>query len=299
MSNLTINYYKILDITHKASIDDIKKSYRKMVLKYHPDLNKNPIAVRKLHDVIKAYKTLSDPEKRSEYDKNIRNFKVYSGFPDLKKDNNHTKKKNKPAEKSEENKQNNLFSKIKIGFKIFRSKIVNKFNKPTELILADKKLLKIPIDELKERFYTSENKYVRCEALKAIAVILKKKAFPEIDKGFYDISKDVRLVSIRAVGFLNIRQGLKNLEKLYSTSGNTIRRAIVLSASNINNERSKRIIINACQDRECEIKLEALKSFRRMNMGEYINKISYLVYDRNEEVRKLARELYDMYRDIK
>ncbi len=298
MSHTTINYYKVLDITNKASIDDIKKSYRKMVLRYHPDLNKNPLAVRKLHDVIKAYKTLSDPEKRSEYDRNIRSFKVYSGFPDLKKENHNPKKKSKKEEKKEENKQNNLFSKIKIGFKIFRSRIINKFNKPPEIILADKKLLKIPIPELKERFYTSENKYVRCEALKALAVLLKKKAYTEIERGFNDISKDVRLVSIKTIGYLNIRQGLKHLERLYSNSGSTLRKAIVLSASYINSERSRKIIINACQDKECDIKIEALKAFRKMNMGEYINKISYLVYDRNEEIRKIARELYEMHKEL-
>ena len=37
-------------------------------------------------------------------------------------------------------------------------------------------------------------------------------------------------------------------------------------------------------------------AFKILNMGDYINKISYMVYDRNNEVKKLARELYEVYR---
>lgn len=279
-------------------MDDIKKSYRKLVLKYHPDLNKSPVAVKKLQDVIKAYKTLSDPEKRIEYDKSFKNFKVYSSFPNLKKEE--TKKtKPKKKKKAESEFKNSIFRKIRIGFKIFRTKISNSLSKKPELIIADKNLLKIPAKELRERFYTSENKYVRSEALKALTILYGKKAYPEIEKGFEDISKDVRLVSIYAIGYLLIRQGLKHLERLYHTSGLTLRKAIVVSSSRFyNNERSKKIIINACQDHDSNIRLEALKTFKKLNMGDHINKISYLVYDRNDDVRKLARELYEMHKEL-
>ncbi len=63
------DYYKILGVDKKASADEIKKAYRKLAMKYHPDRNKdNPEAETKFKEVGEAYAVLSDPEKRSQYD---------------------------------------------------------------------------------------------------------------------------------------------------------------------------------------------------------------------------------------
>uniref|UniRef100_H2Z2S0 J domain-containing protein n=1 Tax=Ciona savignyi TaxID=51511 RepID=H2Z2S0_CIOSA len=61
------DYYKVLGITQSASDDDIKKAYRKLALKYHPDKNKSPGAEEKFKEVAEAYEVLSDPEKRKMY----------------------------------------------------------------------------------------------------------------------------------------------------------------------------------------------------------------------------------------
>ncbi|VDP14254.1 unnamed protein product [Soboliphyme baturini] len=62
------DYYKILGLTKGANEDDIKKAYRKMALKYHPDKNKSPDAEEKFKEVAEAYDVLSDPKKREIYD---------------------------------------------------------------------------------------------------------------------------------------------------------------------------------------------------------------------------------------
>ncbi|KAL1776105.1 hypothetical protein HispidOSU_000792 [Sigmodon hispidus] len=62
------DYYKILGIPSGANEDEIKKAYRKMALKYHPDKNKEPNAEEKFKEIAEAYDVLSDPKKRSLYD---------------------------------------------------------------------------------------------------------------------------------------------------------------------------------------------------------------------------------------
>ena len=64
-----IDYYKILGVDKGASQDDIKKAFRKLARKYHPDLNPNdPSAKEKFQEINEANEVLSDPEKRKKYD---------------------------------------------------------------------------------------------------------------------------------------------------------------------------------------------------------------------------------------
>ncbi|AGL65974.1 cobalamin ABC transporter permease [Helicobacter pylori UM299] len=60
--------YQTLDVSENASQDEIKKSYRRLARKYHPDLNKTKEAEEKFKEINAAYEILSDEEKRRQYD---------------------------------------------------------------------------------------------------------------------------------------------------------------------------------------------------------------------------------------
>jgi curved DNA-binding protein len=62
------DYYKILGVERGASDEDIKKSYRKLARKYHPDVSKEANAKERFQEVAEAYETLKDKEKRAAYD---------------------------------------------------------------------------------------------------------------------------------------------------------------------------------------------------------------------------------------
>jgi len=63
------DYYEVLGVSRDASPEEIKRAYRKLALKYHPDRNKSKEAEERFKEISEAYAVLSDPEKRAHYDR--------------------------------------------------------------------------------------------------------------------------------------------------------------------------------------------------------------------------------------
>jgi len=74
------DYYKIMGVSRDASQDEIKRAYRKLARKYHPDVSKEADAEAKFKEVGEAYEVLKDPEKRAAYDQLGANWKAGQDF---------------------------------------------------------------------------------------------------------------------------------------------------------------------------------------------------------------------------
>ena len=116
------DYYKILNIPKNASIELIKKKYKRRALKYHPDKNNSSSSKKKFQLATEAYSILSDPYKRGrydiEYEKKLNNKNLFSFNTNIIPNQNNSNYSSYSSYKTHINNNGNIYSTEKINTNI-------------------------------------------------------------------------------------------------------------------------------------------------------------------------------------
>ena len=123
-----IDYYELLGIKNDASVAEIKKAYRDMVKKYHPDINKSSDASKIIISLNEAKETLLDEDKRKEYDELLNEIK-YSKQYTASKENNTYKEKTKEYKENYSESYVTRWQFLMTYFKFGKDKIIFKIIK--------------------------------------------------------------------------------------------------------------------------------------------------------------------------
>jgi curved DNA-binding protein CbpA len=106
----SLGYYTILGVSQDANFQEIKKSYRKLAKKYHPDRNKSAHAEETIKKINQAFETLSDRRKRKQYDRES------SNIFDQKDSNNEEKEENLSDQQTNSHNFTKLESENNLGY---------------------------------------------------------------------------------------------------------------------------------------------------------------------------------------
>jgi curved DNA-binding protein CbpA len=247
-----VDFYKILGITKNFTEEELKKSYRKLVLKYHPDVNKTSDGNEMFKLVLKAYTTLKDKKLRKAYD--------FDKF--------YNKISFKYAYKKFVEKKDEVFTKIKIVFKnVSEEKKIDLKDDIFDSINIPKEIFNMKNSELEERLLYSNNYYVRLISALALGYKKAEKSYASLEKRILDENLDVRKAVIWAIGNIGAKNSIPVLVKLYDSCESIIRIDILKAVYKISGESSvfRRMLVKSINDSLQDVRVAALEIVIKMN----------------------------------
>lgn len=251
------NYYEILELRNDATISEIKLAYKKLIYRCHPDVTKDNSRVEQFKLVIKAYKTLSNPSKRLDYDRSLQNYKITEEKENIIKQSveKHSKKiKFIFKEVFNKNKLEDLFFNIKKARSELRRKRFVEREK-NKLIINENTDFYDELNsiQLLARLKSSSNQYVRSNAARVIGKKHDKSFFFDLIKALSDSSKFVRKEVVRSLGILR-------------------------------DYRSLNFLLNTVYDYEEEVRIEVAKVLRNFADTRAVSGLLKLLNDKNDQV---------------
>jgi curved DNA-binding protein CbpA len=257
--NKTLNYYNILQIETDATVTQIKKAYKKLVLKYHPDVNKEESDSEKFKEITKAYNVLKDNELRTEYDIRLQQNISFLHKIDFEY-----------CYHAFIRKKEKIFNIFKIIFKNITmkkdDKNINKMYNNNAFFDYDiefkNELLEISVEELEERLLYSENTYVRVNAAIALGYKNEKKTYSSLEKMLNDPNDEVKKSVIWAIGNLRMKNSISLLKILFNSNKNSLLKYEILKAiykiSGSKTSTFYEMMISTINDKNEENKIGAL-----------------------------------------
>lgn len=296
-------YYDILEIRPDATITEIKLAYKKAIHKYHPDLNKEKDTSEKFKIVIKAYKTLSDPVKRLEYDKNTK-FKSEKN-PNTNIFNKNNNIKNKSYEEKEKKNIKFIFSEIfnkqNIENFLFNIKKVRADLRKKKFIEREKAKLESNIKinfyedmnstELVARLRTSNNAFVRANMAKLIGQKRDKNYVFELVKSLSDNASVVRKEAAAALGIIKDYRALNFLVNSIHDYENDVRCEVAKSLRNFEDTRAVSALLKMLTDINDEVVAEAVYSLGVIGDSDIAMEIRKLYKHDSIKVKRAALEV--------
>lgn len=263
MKKNVTNYYKILGIAENASIDEIRRAYRFLVLTKHPDVNKSENACEEFMQIIKAYNVLKDENKRKEYDSllesqssffNKINFK-YMCDKVVSKSDSVLKKLSKAV------KSITTLSNAQYDLSQFQTAV----DIPPEVMAMSQ----MSTNELEMRLQVSDNQFVRAYSAFALGVKGDKNALHSLELALKDSELLVRQKSVWAIGKLKMKKSLPLLQTLFENSGRVMKEEILKAVYEITGGHGKvfKDMINYQNNgsvNQCSIKYEQISAENKM-----------------------------------
>ena len=257
-------YYTVLGINEDASIDEIKKSYKRLTLKFHPDVSNEENSTERFKEIAKAYSVLKDAVLRAEYDRELRNNESFFAVLDFKYCYREIKKYG-----------DQIVNKIKLLFKnVSSDNLLNNDNISCNddffnfSVSVQEDILNMPINELEDRLQFSQNTYVRMNAALAIGQKKEKKSYCVLEKMLNDENDGVKKAIVWAIGNLKMKKSLQILHLLYSSNKSSLRAEILKAIYKIVNGRGQlfnELLVRSINDETEDIRVGALNLLSRID----------------------------------
>lgn len=252
------SYYEILNIRQNAALSEIKIAYKRCVHKYHPDLNRDENAAENFKLVMKAYKVLSNPALRLEYDLQIKNCKK-----DIAEDNKKVKAKRERGFLGIFSKQDSfsiLTGIIRAREEIRKKKFIAREQSKLSITFDEKQCLNMKFEDIKIRFLSSDNCYVRANAAKLFPFIKGSDSFSVLIHGLKDSSHLVRKEVILSLGIMKEFRALNFLINCINDNSLEVRVAAVSVLRNFPDTRSVNALLKALSSKDEEVLIETIYS---------------------------------------
>jgi len=259
-------YYQTLEVSQDASQDDIKKAYRRLAKKYHPDVSDDPDCARKFREINEAYQFLKDSKQRTIYDTK------YDGWSKFSEDEAYSNSLdqiilnliNSLNNPNSLMRNNAVEALVRIGVPAFEA--VVKASKSTDEVVRRK-----TCDILGRmgnpksiphliRLLNDQDRYVRRRAAKALLRIGDKSAVIPLMNALQDSEKKVRYRSAEALGKIGDNRAVGALIKSINDQSSTVRRKVIVALGEIGDNQAVTPITCCLKDNSSHVRSTAKKT---------------------------------------